>query len=124
MRLRICGGTLFVSVLASIATAQGSLPPLPDLALDRFPDSAPTSVSRAYEAAKGRPKDAAAVGALARVLHAWEQWDAAHEAYVRAQALAPDAFEWHYLDAILLQRLARHPEAAERLETAVKVDPG
>ena len=38
-------------------------------------------------------------GALGRVLHAWEQWEAAHEAYARAQALAPQAFDWPYLDA-------------------------
>ena len=60
---------------------------------------------------------------LARTLHAWEQWTAAHEAYERARALAPAAFEWAYLDALVLQRLARHGEAASRLEQALKLSP-
>ena len=38
-----------------------------------------------------RHADAQAVGALARTLHAWEQLDAAHAAYTRARALAPDS---------------------------------
>jgi tetratricopeptide (TPR) repeat protein len=119
----MCGGTLLVSAIASIATAQGSVPPLPQLALDRFPESARVPVTRAYEAAKSRPADAESVGALARVLHAWEQWASAHEAYARAQALAPGAFEWHYLDAMALQRIARHAEAAERLKSALAAAP-
>ena len=31
------------------------------------------------------------------------------------QALAPRAFDWHYLDAVVLQRLARHADAAAQL---------
>ena len=50
-------------------------------------------------------------GRLGRALHAWEQWGAAHEAYARAAAIAPRAFEWRYLDAVVLQRLARHADA-------------
>ncbi len=72
----------------------------------QFPAAARAAVSRAYTDAAARPQDAAAVGALGRVLHAWEQWDGAHEAYTRAAALAPKAFEWSYLDAVVLQRLA------------------
>jgi tetratricopeptide (TPR) repeat protein len=80
-------------------------------------------VRRAYGEATARPTDAEAVGALARLLHAWEQWDAAHGAYARAQALGPRGFDWHYLDAVVLQRLARHAEAAARLEAALAVRP-
>ena len=77
-----------------------------------------------YEAAAARPEDAGVVGALARTLHAWEQWGAAHETYARAQALAPPTFDWFYLDAVVLQRLARHGEAAQRLEDALQRSPG
>ena len=56
------------------------------------------------------------------MLHAWEQWDAAHETYARAQALAPRAFEWHYLDAVVLQRLARSADAAAQLRTALGLE--
>lgn len=115
---------LTVALGVSIAAAQGTLPPLPRLALDEFPRPARAAVSKAHQDAVARPTDAAAAGALARVLHAWEQWEAAHAVYARAQALAPDVFDSHYLDAIVLQRLARHDEAAARLKAAVAVSPG
>jgi tetratricopeptide (TPR) repeat protein len=62
-------------------------------------------------------------GALARELHAWDQFGAAHEAYIRAQALAPQTFDWPYLDAVVLQRLARHREAAAQFEAALRLRP-
>jgi tetratricopeptide (TPR) repeat protein len=108
---------------ASPAAAQPRLPPLPRPALDLFPPSARETVSRAERQAAAASNDAGAVGAYGRVLHAWEQWDAAHEAYTRAQALAPRSFEWHYLDAIVLTRLARHADAAARLKDAVAAAP-
>jgi tetratricopeptide (TPR) repeat protein len=116
------GGVALLAAAVSLA-AQGTIPPLPRLALEQFPPFAREAVSKAHRAAVARPTDAAATGALARVLHAWEQWEAAHAAYARAQALADDAFEWPYLDAIVLQRLARHGEAAERLKAAVALAP-
>lgn len=108
----------------ALAAAQAALPPLPQLALDTYPAAARDAVARAHRDAVARPADPSAMGTLARTLHAWEQWGAAHEAYVRAQALAPNAFEWHYLDAVVLQRLARHADAAARLEQALQRSPG
>src|SRR5262245_15943903 len=103
--------------------AQTTSPSLPQLVLDSYPSGARDAISRAYAGATAKPTDSAAVGALARTLHAWEQWNSAHEAYVRAQALAPNAFEWLYLDAIVLRRLARHAETASRLEQALRISP-
>lgn len=98
-------------------------PPLPKITVDEFPATARATLSRAHADAAARPSDAAAAGALGRLLHAWEQWDGAHQAYSRAIALAPSAFEWSYLDAVVLQRLARYDEAAERLELALAASP-
>src|SRR5262249_39840056 len=42
----------------------------------------------------------------------------------RAQTLAPRAFEWRYLDAIVLQRLARHDEAVVQLDQSLRLSPG
>src|SRR5687767_10144912 len=67
--------------------------PLPRLAIETFPPASRDAISAAYRTAEARPSDAAAVGAVARLLHAWEQWDAAHEAYARCQALAPRVFD-------------------------------
>ena len=115
---------LLASSIALSAAAQAALPPLPRLVFDSFPVSAREVLVRSSTEATSRPTDPEAVGALARTLHAWEQWGAAHEAYARAQALAPKAFEWPYLDAVVLQRLARQRDAAARLEQALQVSPG
>ena len=103
--------------------AAQSLPPAPPLDLASFPASGRSALEDASRRAAARPDDAGAAGALARLLHAWEQWEAAHAAYSRARALAPRAFEWTYLDAVVLQRLARHDEAVARLRHAVALDP-
>jgi tetratricopeptide (TPR) repeat protein len=120
---RLCGFVLIAQLVAPTASPQPPTPQLPRLALETYPPSAREAVSRVYQDAAARPSDPQAAGALARVLHAWEQWDAAHQAYVRAQTLAPKQFEWHYLDALVLQRLARHHEAAERLRAALALSP-
>ncbi len=96
---------------------------LPVLALDSFPQAARHAIEPAARAAATTPSDAAAVGALGRALHAWEQWTSAHEVYARAAALAPRAFEWRYLDALVLQRLARHADAVARLREALSLSP-
>lgn len=110
-----------ISLLFSIA--QAAPPAIPVLAFDTYPIAAREMIARAHADATARPREAAAAGALGRALHAWEQWGAAHDAYARAIALAPQAFEWRYLDAVVLQRLARHPEAAARLREALKLSP-
>src|SRR2546425_12468866 len=116
--------TLFGVLLAIAMPAAAQVPPpLPRLALDTYPPAARDAISRAHRDASARPADPGVVGALGRVLQAWEQWDAAHEAYARAEALAPQAFDWHYLDAIVLQRLARHADASARLKQALAASP-
>jgi len=105
------------------AVAQTALPPLPRLSLDTYPAAARTAISRAHRAATERSTDAETAGALGRTLHAWEQWESADQAYARAQALAPRAIEWPYLDAVVLQRLARHGEASARLRQVLVESP-
>jgi tetratricopeptide (TPR) repeat protein len=118
-------GTLLLWSLAFVSAGQQAVPPpLPKVVFDSFPTAAREVIARSYKEAAAHPNDAEAVGALARTLHAWEQWEAAHEAYARAQSLAPRTLAWHYLDAIVLQRLARHTEAAARLEQALTISPG
>jgi tetratricopeptide (TPR) repeat protein len=117
-------GAALVALGLSLVSTQANLPPLPVVAPEPLPPAARASISSAYNAAVTRSNDAPSVGALGRVLHAWEQWDAAHQAYSRAAALAPTQFEWLYLDAIVSQRLARNDEAIERLERALVITPG
>jgi tetratricopeptide (TPR) repeat protein len=111
---------LLSAVVASPALAQSSLP---RLALDTYPAAAREDISRAHSRAAEKPNDEESVGALARMLHAWEQWGAAHDAYFRAGTLAPRTFDWPYLDAVVLQRLAQPAAAVAKLELALKVSP-
>jgi len=108
---------------ASVASAQPLSPPLPALSLDTYPPAAREAIARAYRDAAAHDRDGEQVGALGRVLHAWEQWDAAHQAFSRAQAAAPRTFDWHYLDAVVLQRLARPADAAAQLKAALPLKP-
>ena len=103
--------------------SQPAPPPLPALVLDSYPAAAREALARAFRDAAAHDRDADRIGALGRVLQAWEQWDAAHQAYARAQALAPRGFEWHYLDAVVLQRLARAKDAAAQLQAALAITP-
>jgi tetratricopeptide (TPR) repeat protein len=111
------------ALLFALVSAGQPVPPVPALALDRFPPAARDMLSRAHQHAMDHSRDAEAVGALGRALQAWEQWESAHQAYARAQELAPRAFEWHYLDAIVLQRQARHDEAVPHFRAALSARP-
>jgi tetratricopeptide (TPR) repeat protein len=114
---------LAITLITPAAAAQNAAPPLPRLSTAGYPPAARDDIGRVHQNAAAHPTDPEAVGALARVLQAWEQWDAAHSAYARAQALAPQTFDWHYLDAIVLQRLARQADAAVHLKQAIAVSP-
>ena len=81
-------------------------------------------ISKAYKDAIARPSDVAAIATLARVLHAWDLWEPAHESYTRCQSLAPANLGCQYLDALVLQRLARHADAAGRFKQALAATPG
>jgi tetratricopeptide (TPR) repeat protein len=105
---------------AMLAVAQ---PPLPRLVLDSFPPAARAALADVYRDAAAQPDSKEAVGALAKRLHAWEVWEPAHETYARVRRLAPESFEWHYLDAVVLQRLARHAEAVDALKQALVRSP-
>ena len=96
------GSILLLAILAAVPSAQTtplSPPPVPRVALDTFPAAAHDAVSKQLKEVAARPADADTTGALGRILHAWEQWESAHQAYERAAALAPSDFEWSYLQS-------------------------
>ena len=116
----ISGPLLAVSLALA---AQSSPPALPALSIETYPPAARDAIARAYRDAAAHDTDADRIGTLGRVLQAWEQWDAAHQAYGRAQARAPRGFDWQYLDGIVLARRARPLEAVARFEAALAISP-
>lgn len=96
------------------------LPPLPVVALEEFPEASRAALRPAFDRAKREPDDEGAVGRLGMTLQAWEQWEPAHAAYQRAIGLSRDgrdAWKWKYLDAVVLQRLARPNDATNVLRS-------
>jgi protein O-GlcNAc transferase len=112
-----------LSLSIALAWQPAAPPPLPSLALESYPAAARAAIAHAYENARRAPDDARKVGQLGRMLHAWEQWDAARAAYARASALAPQAYEWRYLDALVLIRLARPDLAVDALRETLTRAP-
>ena len=114
---------LWILLLPGVVAQDPGAPPLPDLALETYPAAARQAITAAHRESTSRPADPAACGTLARLLHAWQQWEAAHQAYARASALDTKSFSWAYLDAVILQRLARHDAAAGQLRRALAIRP-
>ena len=116
--------TTSVAVLLAAAVAGAQSPGRGlKLPLESYPPEIRKDVAGPYELTRSHPKDADAAGALGRVLHAWEQWESANDAYGVAISLAPGSMEWHYLDACVLDRLARPGDAAGQLREALKIRP-
>jgi tetratricopeptide (TPR) repeat protein len=114
--------TAALLLMASLFAAGPSAQAL-KLSLEAYPAEIRKDLARPYENVRTHPEDADALGALARVLQAWEQWETAHEVYTRAIAVAPTSFDWQYLDACVLERLARPQDAVAHLRDALKIRP-
>ena len=85
--------------------------------------AARAALAPVLDALAKEPADPAKASAVARHLHAWEQWDAAHHAYQRARSLAPADARLAYEQCVVLQRLARVEEALAACRAAVTIAP-
>ena len=90
-------------------------------------DSTDANVARVLgeqiEAARRHPDSGRHRGQLGLAYEANGYNAAALDSYAQAEALAGDAFEWPYLQAILLQQQARFDEALERMDRALEIAP-
>ena len=90
-------------------------------------DSTDVSVAKVLreqiEAARMHPDSGSHRGTLGLAYEANGYDAAALESYAQAEALAGDAFEWPYLQAILLQQQARFDEGLARLDRALGIAP-
>lgn len=91
--------------------------------LDSYPKDARAQIAPAVDAAIKSPNDAARVGQLALVLHAWEQFELAAEAYADARTLAPADVTWWALSGTLATRMGRHDVAADCFSKAFAIAP-
>jgi tetratricopeptide (TPR) repeat protein len=91
--------------------------------LESYPADARSQIGAARDAVSARPSDAAAVGQLALVLHAWEQYELAAQAYAEAQRLTPGDVTWWALSGMLATRMGRHDIAARDYGRAAALSP-
>jgi tetratricopeptide (TPR) repeat protein len=108
-------------ITSSAATAVAQ-PALPNIPLEQFPEAPRRVIGAAVDEARAHPDDAARLGHLAMLLHAWEQYEAATAIYERARGREA-RFDWFYLGGLVEARRAQHAEAARLLEQAVKLAP-
>ena len=112
--------------LASLhLTAAGSVRQrveLPALAVEGLPSHVRDALRDAYGAAKARPDDGAAVGRLAMVLHAHEQFAAAATCYRIARRLEPQSATWAYLSGVVEHALGDLAAAVESFRAAIRLD--
>ena len=96
---------------------------LPPIAVETYPAVSRRPITQALAEARAHPDDAARLGHLAMMLHAWEQYETAAGVYARARALER-RYEWFYLGGLVETRLAHHAAAARLLADAVQMAPG
>lgn len=93
------------------------------MALDLYPAEARAQIGAAREPAMQHQVDAAVLGELGVVLHAWEQFDLAAQVYGEARRLAPADPMWWALSGALALRMGRQDLAAAYFERASALDP-
>ncbi len=109
--------------LASPTTHTFRLPQIPQVNVKEFPSETQKQVQEAYDAARRRSDDSAAVGKLGMLLDLYDRPEAALLCYQRAHELAPHAFRWLYFWGSLLLQNKRRQEAVPILKKALQLRP-
>ncbi len=116
--MRICLG-----LLASLLYAS-ALPELPRVDTSNYLPVIRSQIEQAEAAARSHPRDAGAAGALALILHAYQQYEAAERVYERAHLLDPANYDWLYLLGAVRMELGRFDTAAQSFRSALQSKPG
>jgi tetratricopeptide (TPR) repeat protein len=123
VRASLLVAIIFVSGLPSLAAQTPRLPPLPQVNVQELPAETHKQVQEAYDAARRRPDDAAAIGKLGMLLDLYRRWDGAVVCYRRAHLLEPKTFKWLYYWGTLLLNQKKKLEAVPILTLAIQLRP-
>ncbi len=80
-------------------------------------------IREAEQAARAHARDASAVGHLAMVIHAYQQYDAAARLYMRAHLLEPQNFDWLYLLGAVQKAQGAFEAAVQSFRSALRLRP-
>lgn len=96
---------------------------VPRVVLDRLPAHVRADLERAYDAVAARPRDPDAVGRLAMLLHAFEQYRAASDCYELVRRLEPTSLDWIYLGGVVHAEVGDRAVAVEAFRRVLERDP-
>lgn len=115
----ILAAGLAISLAACVGGVERSLPAIPDVTSEDFPESARDLAAQRIRAVEEDAGDPWANGDLGTILHAHEQLARAAVLYERAETLSSGEFRWSYLRGVALQETGRHGEAAASFRRAL-----
>ncbi len=90
--------------------------------LNEFEPSVRDQISRAYDEARQKPKDGAAVGRLGMIFQVYGKYELAESCFLRARGLDPRTFRWPYYLAIAEKDLGQNVEALGHIREALTID--
>lgn len=117
----VIGAAVGLGLAWADAVARRALPAMP--ALTGANADTRSLVATAFDAARASPRDSAALGHLATVLHANQEYGAADRVYRQLRRREPLRFRWAYLDAVLDDERQSWDAARRSYERAVRLDP-
>jgi tetratricopeptide (TPR) repeat protein len=114
---------VLVLLVCGLIAAGIDLPNVPEVDTSNFSPAIKAQIERAQSEAKARPQDARSIGNLGMVLHAYNQYVAAAQAYSRALALEPQRFDWASLLGLAELEQGQFEVAAKSFRWALKMRP-
>ena len=120
-RLGASAFAILTFVLAGCPAPHSSAPPLPDVELADYSPRVRTQIERARARAASESGNAAAIGQLGMILHAYGLFDAAANCYARARELDPADFHWPWYEGLVLAMRGRSAGAIDALVRATRI---
>jgi tetratricopeptide (TPR) repeat protein len=102
-------------VLPDLVTAE-------QISLAEFEPAVRDQVSRAYEEARAKPRDATAVGRLGMMFQVYGKYELAETCYIRARGLDPKSSRWPYYLGIIEKSLGKNEQAISCTRESLQID--
>ncbi|HEY2934726.1 MAG TPA: tetratricopeptide repeat protein [Acidobacteriota bacterium] len=112
-----------VLILLGGSLAAGAAVTLPPLRLSEFAPALHDQVRSFYQAARKNPPDAAAIGRLGMMFHAYLRFESAAACYRIARSLEPVEKKWTYYLGTVAAELGKHAESETLMDAFLRQQP-